>query len=165
MGQVNRRTEEEGTLQEESLAIRDGHPVCILGMPSGCAVIRVKVDANWNRNFEAAFGWIAYDDMGRELGRRQVRTRAESALQAEAMGVRDIVLWAQEWRYLHLDIYSDCLQVINQIAGADNDDYRITGILEDIRLSFSSFHCLCFNFIPRLLNGLAHNLAKQAMKL
>ncbi|XP_074278453.1 uncharacterized protein LOC141602043 [Silene latifolia] len=165
MGQGSRRSDEEGTLQEESLTIRDGHPVCILGMPNGCAVIRVKVDASWNRNFEAAFGWIAYDDMGSELGRRQVRTRAESALQAEAMGVRDIVLWAQEWRHLHLDISSDCLQLINQLAGADKDDHRITGILEDIRSSFSFFHCLCFNFIPRRLNGIAHNLAKQAMKL
>ncbi|XP_074290549.1 uncharacterized protein LOC141617264 [Silene latifolia] len=124
-----------------------------------------KVDASWNRNFEAAFGWIAYDDMGSELGRRQVRTRAESALQAEAKGVRDIVLWAQEWRHLHLDVSSDCLQLINQLAGADKDDHRITGILEDIRSSFNFFHCLCFNFIPRRLNGIAHNLAKQAMKL
>ncbi|XP_074297033.1 uncharacterized protein LOC141627707 [Silene latifolia] len=161
----NRRPNEERTIQEESLAIRDGHPVCILGKPSGCAVIRVKVDASWNRNFEAAFGWIAYDNMGSELGRRQVHTKAESALQAEAMGVRDILLWAQEWRHLHLDISSDCLQLINQLAGADKDDHRIMGILEDIRASYSFFHCLCFNFIPRRLNGIAHNLAKQAMKL
>ncbi|XP_074305169.1 uncharacterized protein LOC141640181 [Silene latifolia] len=159
------RIEEEGSSQKEFMVIRNGHPVCILGKPTGCAVIRVKVDASWNRTLEAAFGWIAYDGTGQKLGRRQVRTRAESPLEAEALGVRDIVEWAQERRILHLDISSDCLQLINQIAGVDKDNHRIVGLLEDIRGSFSFFHCLCFNFILRHLNGFAHSLAKQAMKL
>ncbi|XP_074314842.1 uncharacterized protein LOC141651011 [Silene latifolia] len=156
---------EEGTPQKEALAIRNGRPVCILGIPTGCAVVRVKVDASWNRNYEAAFGWIASDDTWRELGRRQERIRAESALQAEALGIRDIVMWAQERRVLHLDISSDCLQLITQLAGADKDDHRITGTLEDIQASFSFFHCLVFNFILSRFNGFVHNLAKQAMNL
>ncbi|XP_074266165.1 uncharacterized protein LOC141588633 [Silene latifolia] len=147
---------EEGTPQKEALAIRNGRPVCILGIPTGCAVVCVKVDASWNRNYEAAFGWIASVDTGRELGRRQERIRAESALQAEALGIRDIVRWAQERRVLHLDISSDCLQLITQLAGADKDDHRITGILKDIRASFSFFQCLVFNFILRRFNGFAH---------
>ncbi|XP_074306072.1 uncharacterized protein LOC141641300 [Silene latifolia] len=156
---------EEGTPQTEALAIRNGRPVCILGLPTSCAVVRVKVDASWNSNYEAAFGWIASDGTGRELERRQARIRAESALQAEALGIRDIVMWAQERRFLHLDISSDCLQLVTQLAETEKEDHGITGILEDIRTSFSFFHCLVFNFIPRRFNGFAHNLAKQAMNL
>ncbi|XP_074305501.1 uncharacterized protein LOC141640716 [Silene latifolia] len=156
---------EEGTPQTEALAIRNGRPVCILGLPTGCAVVRVKVDASWNSNYEAAFGWIASDGTGRELERRQARIREESALQAEALGIRDIVMWAQERRVLHLDISSDCLQLVTQLAETEKEDHRITGILEDIRASFSFFHCLVFNFDPRRFNGFAHNLAKQAMNL
>ncbi|XP_074288345.1 uncharacterized protein LOC141613503 [Silene latifolia] len=159
------RCEEEGSLQRDVVDIRNGHPMCVVGKSSGCTVVRVKVDANWNQTFEAAFGWIAYDGTGQELGRRQVRTRAESLLQAEALGVRDIVEWAREEQILHLYISSDCLQLISQIAGVDKDNHRIAGLLEDLRGSFSFFHCLCFNFIPRQMNGIAHSLAKQAMKL
>ncbi|XP_074288450.1 uncharacterized protein LOC141613605 [Silene latifolia] len=147
------------------MAIRNDNPVHILGKPAGCAVIRVKVDASWVRTFDAAFRWVAYDDTGQELGRRQVRTRAESPLQAEALGVRDIVEWAREERIYHLDFSSDCLQLINQIAEVDRGSHMIEGILEDIRNAFSFFHCLCFSFLPRHLNGLAHSLAKQAIKL
>ncbi|XP_074301169.1 uncharacterized protein LOC141632523 [Silene latifolia] len=70
------RCEEEGSLQREVFDICNGHPVCVVGKPSGCTIVRVKVDASWNQTFEAAFGWIAYDDTGQELGRRQIRTRA-----------------------------------------------------------------------------------------
>ncbi|XP_074290282.1 uncharacterized protein LOC141617013 [Silene latifolia] len=146
--QNDRRSENDGSSQREIMAIRNGNPVHIIG-----------------RVLDAAFGWVAYDDTGQELGRRQVRTRAESPLQAEALGVRDIVEWAREERIYHLDISSDCLQLIIQIAEVDRGSHMIEGILEDIRNAFSFFHCLCFSFIPRHLNGLAHSLAKQAIKL
>ncbi|XP_074298301.1 uncharacterized protein LOC141629154 [Silene latifolia] len=68
----DRRTEEDGSSQRELMAIRNGNPVHILGKPAGCAVKRVKVDASWITTFDAAFGWVAYDDTGQELGRRQV---------------------------------------------------------------------------------------------
>ncbi|XP_074290915.1 uncharacterized protein LOC141617643 [Silene latifolia] len=58
------RIEEEGPSQRELTTIRNGNLVHILGKSAGCAVIRVKVDANWVRTFDAAFGWVAYDDTG-----------------------------------------------------------------------------------------------------
>ncbi|XP_074305456.1 uncharacterized protein LOC141640646 [Silene latifolia] len=159
--QMALRIEEEGSSHEDKSAIRNGHPVSIIGKQTSCDVVRVKVDASWQRNYEAAVGWVAYDSTGKEMGRRQVRIRAESALQAEALGVRDVMLWAHERWFLHLDISSDCLQLINQIAGVDKDDHMIAGLLEDIRRHISFFHCLCFNFIPRHLNS----IAQQAMRL
>ncbi|XP_074290748.1 uncharacterized protein LOC141617449 [Silene latifolia] len=158
-------TEGEVMTQQESMDIRNGHPVCVVGNPAGCDVTRVKVDASWNQTMEAAVGWIAYDEMGQELGRRQVHLRAESPLQAEALGVRDVVEWAKARHILHLDISSDCLQLINQLAKVATENHKIAGVLQDIRESFSAFHCLAFNFIPRHLNGIAHSLAQQAMKM
>ncbi|XP_074265510.1 uncharacterized protein LOC141587947 [Silene latifolia] len=162
---VSGRTDEEVSTQKESMDIRNGHPVCVVGKPVGCDVTRVKVDASWNQTMEAAVGWIAYDELGQELGRRQVHLRAESPLQAEALGVRDVVEWAKARHILHLDISSDCLQLISQLAEVATENPRIVGVLQDIRESFSAFHCLCFNFIPRHLNGIAHSLAQQAMKM
>ncbi|XP_074289533.1 uncharacterized protein LOC141614688 [Silene latifolia] len=155
----------EVSSQEDREAIPIGHPVKLIGNNNACGVVRVKVDASWLRNFEEAVGWIALDQTGKEIARRQVHTRAESALQAEALGVRDVVSWAQDQRILHLAVLSDCLQLINQVAGIDNEDHLIAGILEDVRDRFSFFHCLSLSFIPRSLNSIAHGLAKQALRL
>ncbi|XP_074300483.1 uncharacterized protein LOC141631754 [Silene latifolia] len=158
-------TDGEILTRQESMDIRNGHPVCVVGNPAGCDVTRVKVDASWNQTMEAAVGWIAYDELGQELGRRQVHLRAESSLQAEALGVRDVVEWAKARHILHLDISSDCLQLISQLAKVATENHRIVGVLQDIRVSFSAFHFLVFNFIPRHLNGIAYSLAQQAMKM
>ncbi|XP_074288374.1 uncharacterized protein LOC141613535 [Silene latifolia] len=133
------QSSEEGSSQEDREAIRNGHPVNLIGNHNACGVVRIKVDASWLRNFEPAVGWIAFDHAGKEITRRQVHTRAESALQAEALGVRDVLSWAQEQRILHVAVLSDCLQLINQVAGIDKEDHMIAGILEDVRDRFSFF--------------------------
>ncbi|XP_074293426.1 uncharacterized protein LOC141620461 [Silene latifolia] len=155
----------EELMDQRRMEIRSGYPVQLIGCPDRCNVIRVKVDAGWERNYVAAFGWVAYDGQGQERMRRQVKTKAETALQAEALGVRDVLLWASAEGWLHMDISSDCLQLINELAGIDKVDHLIAGILEDIHKIASSFHCLCFNFIPRSLNSIAHGLARQAIKM
>ncbi|XP_074277325.1 uncharacterized protein LOC141600966 [Silene latifolia] len=155
----------EEFLDQRRMDIRSGVPVQLIGCPDRCNVIRVKVDAGWERNYVAAFGWVAYDRQGQERMRRQVKTKAETALQAEALGVRDVLLWASAEGWLHLDISSDCLQLINELAGIGKVDHLIAGILEDIHKTASCFHCLCFSFIPRTLNSMAHGLARQAIKM
>ncbi|XP_074274059.1 uncharacterized protein LOC141597490 [Silene latifolia] len=155
----------EELLDQRRMDIRTGHPVQLIGCPDRCNVIRVKVDAGWERNYVAAFGWVAYDGQGQERMRRQVKTKAETALQAEALGVRDVLLWASAEGWLHMNISSDCLQLINELAGIDKVDHLIADILEDMHKIASSFHCLCFSFIPRNLNSIAHGLARQAIKM
>ncbi|XP_074314479.1 uncharacterized protein LOC141649695 [Silene latifolia] len=140
------RNSEEGSYHEDREAIRNGHPVNLIGQYNSCTVVRVKVDASWIRNYRAAVGWVVFDHTGKDIERRRVRLNAESALQAEALGVREVLL-------------------INQIAGVGKEDHKIAGILEDIRERLSFFHCLCLNFIPRRLNSLAHGLAKQALRM
>ncbi|XP_074313694.1 uncharacterized protein LOC141648885 [Silene latifolia] len=163
--QLMLRSSDEGSNHEDREAIHNGHRVNLIGKHNSCAAVRVKVDASWVRNFEAAVGWVVFDHTGKDIERRQVRISAESALQAEALGVREVLVWAQAQRILHINLSSDCLQLINQIEGVDKEDHIIAGILEDIRERLSFFHCLCLNFIPRRLNSLAHGLAKEALRL
>ncbi|XP_074300658.1 uncharacterized protein LOC141631956 [Silene latifolia] len=152
-------------VDQQKTDLRNGIPFHMIGQPGLCSPLRVKVDASWDRSFKAAFGWVAYDEMGRERLRRQVSTRAESALQAEALGVRDVVSWARSGGVLHLDISSDCLHLVNVIADLTKTDHLIKDLLEEIRSSARFFHCLSFCFIPRYLNSVAHGLARQAIRL
>ncbi|XP_074318280.1 uncharacterized protein LOC141655080 [Silene latifolia] len=154
----------EMAIDNTQSAIKDGFPFRMVGNSDHCNTIRVKVDASWNRNCEAAFGWVAYDWTGRELKRWQMRTRAESAMQAEALGVRDVLFWASSGRHLHVQISTDCLQLIYELAGVAKADHLIADLLEDMRDISSFFHCLSFSFIPRHLNSLANGLARQAMR-
>ncbi|XP_074299610.1 uncharacterized protein LOC141630747 [Silene latifolia] len=145
--------------------IREGKPVRVIGTHGTCEAIRVKVDASWRRDYEAVVGLVAYDFTGMEILRRQLKIRAESALQAEALGVRDVLLWAQHRGCLHLDISPDCLQLINQIAGVEMENHLIRQLLANLRRLYAYYHCLSFNFIPRKLNTVEHGLAYQAMRL
>ncbi|XP_074290486.1 uncharacterized protein LOC141617203 [Silene latifolia] len=61
----------EELMDQRRMEIRTGHPVQLIGCPDRCNVIRVKVDAGWERNYVAAFGWVAYDGQGQERMRRQ----------------------------------------------------------------------------------------------
>ncbi|XP_074314644.1 uncharacterized protein LOC141649871 [Silene latifolia] len=162
---TNPRGVDDVVLDTMQSAIKDGFPFQMIGNPDQCDIIRVKVEASWNRNYAEAFRWVAYDWTGRELKRRQVRSRAESALQAEAMRVRDVLIWASLGGHLHLQISTDCLQLIYELAGVDKADHLIVALLEDMRSLSSVFHCLSFTFIPRYLNILAHGLTQQAMRL
>ncbi|XP_074315370.1 uncharacterized protein LOC141651564 [Silene latifolia] len=139
--------------------IREGNPVRVISTQGKCEVVRVKVDASWGQNYEAAVGWVAYDCTGKEIIRRQIKARAESALQAEALGVREVLIWAHNSGILHLDISSACLQLINQIAGVEKENHLIKYLLENLRELYASYHCLCFNFIPRHLNTVAQSIA------
>ncbi|XP_074302709.1 uncharacterized protein LOC141634401 [Silene latifolia] len=152
-------------LYQQKTDLRNGTPYHMIGQPGLCSALRIKVDASWEHSFKAAFGWVAYDELGRECMRSQVTTRAESALHAEALGVRDVVSWARSGGVLHLAISSDCLLLISAIADLTKTDHLIKDILEEIRSLASFFHCLSFSFVPRHLNSVAHGLARQAIRL
>ncbi|XP_074283592.1 uncharacterized protein LOC141608134 [Silene latifolia] len=123
-----------------------------------------QVDASWYRTYEAAIGWVAFDMGGNILFEGGVKMRAES-LQAEAMNIRRVLDWARDRGMLHLEVVTDFLQLVYQIAGIERTHHLIKGILDDITSSTSCFHCLCFSFLPRGLNRIAHGLARQAMEM
>ncbi|XP_074289518.1 uncharacterized protein LOC141614674 [Silene latifolia] len=81
-------------LESDLGALREGHPFFVIGKPGQCRGTRLKVDASWKKNLDAACGWVVYDSSGMEIVRGYSKLKAESALQAEAVGVREVLIWA-----------------------------------------------------------------------
>ncbi|XP_074277008.1 uncharacterized protein LOC141600665 [Silene latifolia] len=149
----------------EKVQRQDGHPVYMVGRRGQCRGIRVKVDAGWLKNFDAAIGWVAYNGYGVmiESGSRKIAT--ESALHAEALGISEVIHWAVGKGFLHLEVVTDCLPLICQIAGYAGVNHVIKGMLQDFKSLYACFHCLSFSYIARNLNSVAHGLASRAMRL
>ncbi|XP_074315067.1 uncharacterized protein LOC141651247 [Silene latifolia] len=152
-----------GNVEDCHTRIRNCHPFYVIGKSGTCQTIRVKVDASWYRTYEAAIGWVAFDMGGNIFFEGGVKMRAESALQAEAMGTRRILDWARDRGMLHLEVATDCLQLVYQIAGIERKHHLIKGIRDDITCSTSCFHCLCFSFLPRGLNRTSLDPAQCAV--
>ncbi|XP_074300422.1 uncharacterized protein LOC141631683 [Silene latifolia] len=145
--------------------IKNFIPFYLIGKESSCRITRIKVDASWFDNLEASAGWVAYSNEGSILFEGGSKFKAESASQAEALGIRKVLEWAIRNRIFHLNISSDCLQVLYQIAGIEQEHHLAKGVLGDIATLLPSFHCLCLSFVPRNLNKRAHCLAKRAMSM
>ncbi|XP_074301558.1 uncharacterized protein LOC141632958 [Silene latifolia] len=143
--------------------VRNSNPVCVVGRIGECGHVRVMVDAGWKALNRAGIGWIAMSDNGEIFNSTERKIKAESALQAEGLGVSLVLLWARDRGFRHLEVSSDCLSLILQIAGTERPHHLLKAILEDIQDCFSSFHCLAFSYIPRRFNNVAHSLACKAM--
>ncbi|XP_074298387.1 uncharacterized protein LOC141629258 [Silene latifolia] len=149
----------------ETSMLRNGRPVYVTGAASSCSMIRLMVDASWRKSCEASWGWVALDMEGHEICHGNGRGFSESPLQAEAVGVTKALQWAKDCGFFHVEVSSDCLQLLTQWAGYGARHYLITGILDDIAFLSAYFHCLCFSYVCREHNGVAHRLARRAMTM
>ncbi|XP_074289192.1 uncharacterized protein LOC141614336 [Silene latifolia] len=149
----------------EMRSIKDGFPVYMVGRRDPCRQIRVKVDARWSKNLAAGIGWVALDDAGVRFAHGSRKITAESALHAEALAIFEVIQWAVGKGFLHLEVVSDCLPLICQIAGLAGVNHVVKGILQDLKGFYAYFHCLSFSYISRNLNAVAHGLASRAMRL
>ncbi|XP_074314632.1 uncharacterized protein LOC141649858 [Silene latifolia] len=144
--------------------LRDGYPFYVVGAANSCTPVKVGVDAGWKSVKEAAIGWVAYAADGSKICSRGNKVKAQSAMQAEAIGLRDVLLWASAQGIQHLDVSSDCLKLLLQISGGKMIHHLTRGLLDDMSVLFPSFHCLSFSFVPRCFNKIAHGLAQRAMR-
>ncbi|XP_074293265.1 uncharacterized protein LOC141620241 [Silene latifolia] len=117
----------------------------------------------WKKSCLAGFGWIVIGPEGETRYEGYLCGRAESPLQAKALGVKEVISWARQEGILHVEISSDCLSLLTQWMGKQAKHHHIRGILHDISLISSGFHCLCFSYVRRDINYRAHALAKRAM--
>ncbi|XP_074289003.1 uncharacterized protein LOC141614146 [Silene latifolia] len=145
--------------------IRNHFPFFLVGKKDTCSPYRAKVDASWVDSLRAAVGRVVYSPEGECVGSFARSFKAESAIQAEAFCIRELLRWALGRNYLHFDVSSDCLQVLLQLARVETPHHLTKRILQDIDSFLTSFHCICFSFLPRRLNKVAHNLAKAEMSL
>ncbi|XP_074296847.1 uncharacterized protein LOC141627501 [Silene latifolia] len=150
----------QGMRNEVREKLENSFPVYLIGTGRRCNTIRVKVDAGWHTSLVSAAGWVAYDHEGSIIFEGGRSFWSESALQTEAKGIREALRWASVNGIFHLDVFSDCLQILLQITGVENGHHLTQGILLDIEASLPFFHCISFSFISKNLNSVAHRLAK-----
>ncbi|XP_074282973.1 uncharacterized protein LOC141607514 [Silene latifolia] len=143
--------------------VRNSNPICVVGRIGDCGYVRVMVDAGWKGLDKAGVGWIAMSENGEIFNSTERKIKAESALQAEGLGVLLVLLWARERGLRHLEISSDCLSLVFQLACLERTHHLLKALLEDICDCFSSFHCLAFSYVPRRFNHVAHSFACKAM--
>ncbi|XP_074267189.1 uncharacterized protein LOC141590497 [Silene latifolia] len=143
--------------------LRNGNPVYVTGTFGSCSMIRLMVDASWRKSCHASWGWVAMDSEGNVICNGSGRGFSDSPLQAEAIGVMKALIWARDCGFLHVEVSSDCLQLLFQWAGNGKRHYLIAGILDDINVLSANFHCLCFSYFCRERNAAADQLARRAM--
>ncbi|XP_074290941.1 uncharacterized protein LOC141617674 [Silene latifolia] len=143
--------------------VRDRQPFYVIGGATSCISVKVMVDVGWKSVRNSAIGWIAYAHDGASLFTRSVKINAQYTLKAEALRLKDVLGWARKQGILHLEVSSDCLQLLLQLTRNEMAHHCTKGILDDMGLYFPYFHCLCFTFIPRRFNKIAHDLAMRAM--
>ncbi|XP_074313909.1 uncharacterized protein LOC141649109 [Silene latifolia] len=145
------------------ITLRNGNPVYVTGTFGSCSMIRLIVNASWRKSCHASWGWIAMDSEGNVIYNGSGRGFSESPLQAEAIGVMKALIWARDCGFLHVEVSSDCLQLLFQWAGNGKRHYLIAGILDDINVLSANYHCLCFSYVCRERNDAADQLARRAM--
>ncbi|XP_074298533.1 uncharacterized protein LOC141629427 [Silene latifolia] len=128
----------------EMRTIKDGFPVYMVGGRDQCRRIRVKVDAGWSKNLAAGIGWVAYDGEGVRFEHGSRKITAESALHAKVLGIAAVIQWAAGKGFLHLEVVSDCLPLIYQIAGYAGVNHGVKDILQDLKGLYACFHCYKF---------------------
>ncbi|XP_074318610.1 uncharacterized protein LOC141655428 [Silene latifolia] len=103
-------------LQSNVLGVsQDSHELAnevAVGRFGSCRMMRVKVDSSWENSYAATFGWVAFGGSGDLFFEGSVKGRAESPLQAKALGVKEVLQWACGRGILHLEVSSDCLQLL-----------------------------------------------------
>ncbi|XP_074287915.1 uncharacterized protein LOC141613077 [Silene latifolia] len=160
---VKKTQEAEEMGDETGKWIRESKPFFAIGAHYNCECTRVMVDAGWKSKEKASVGWVAYTETGQLMVEKYKAIKAESALQAEALGLHEVVLWAKEEGRWHVEVSTDCLPLIAFFAGSEKARHMTKEILEDILALSGYFHCLSFSYIPRSSNKVAHSLAKKAM--
>ncbi|KAH9604464.1 hypothetical protein KSS87_016379 [Heliosperma pusillum] len=87
--------------------IRNYYHFFLVGHNSNCNVFKIKVDAGWKSNLQASIGWVLYDPGGNKIFHHAEKIQAETATQAEALGIREVIKWALRMKLTHLQLDVD----------------------------------------------------------
>ena len=86
-------------------------------------------------------------------------------LVAEALALREGVIFAQLRGFSHVLMEVDCLKVVNLWLSRDSSRSIVAPILDDIREKSSLFISFSVRYVPREANTLADSCAKRACSL
>lgn len=64
-----------------------------------------------------------------------------------------------------LIVETDCSEVVNQISGKKRSKSELSWILSEVQNQVQRLKEMKVQFTPRMCNGIAHDLAKMALKI
>ncbi|XP_074318223.1 uncharacterized protein LOC141655018 [Silene latifolia] len=151
-------------MEEDLTKFRNGVPFPLIQSSVSCSRSHIYVDAAWSKEFAAGFGGcILFDnDIVSEFC---IKGMAENAEQAEALAIREALKWALSRNILHINIFSDCLQVLAQVLRFSQLKHWTRNTIDDITDLAANFHCITFAYVPRICNKAAHRIAKRAINM
>ncbi|KAF2570708.1 hypothetical protein F2Q70_00006874 [Brassica cretica] len=124
--------------------------------------LAIYTDAAWNPSTGcAAFGWII-DDPITSSQHSATETFVSSPLMAEALVLRQAIIFALNHGIGSAVIHSDSQSLIKMIR-SNSFVLEIYGILHDIFSLFNAFSFIEFMFILRGANNRTDSVAKQAL--
>lgn len=126
--------------------------------------ITAFVDGAWRQdNQTAGIGWFFQNTDESEISRgHKAEPFVRSPLAAEALAIREALLYAKAHDLNNLCVKSDSQTLIRAILNRDQVA-EIYGILQDIHQLASTFESISFSFTPRSSNLVADSLAKFAL--
>ncbi|OVA19644.1 Ribonuclease H domain [Macleaya cordata] len=123
---------------------------------------KINTDGAWDPNTsKGGVGLVTRDSFGLFLSAAAMHINTYSAEEAEIRAIWTAMKQAMERKITALEIESDAKVVVEQLkrknyCGAWNTD----ALLKDIEVWSLSFEKLSFNYVPRVCNRVAHELAQ-----
>ncbi|XP_074306154.1 uncharacterized protein LOC141641390 [Silene latifolia] len=151
-------------MEEDLTKLRNRVPFPLIQSSVSCSRYHIYVDAAWSKELAAGFdGCIIFDnDVVFELC---IKRSVKNAEQAEALAIKEALKWALSRNILHINIFSDCLQVLAQVLRFSQLKHWTRNTIDDITDLATNFHCISFAYVPRICNKAAHRIAKRAIKM
>ncbi|KAI4989132.1 hypothetical protein ZWY2020_036449 [Hordeum vulgare] len=132
--------------------------------PPAAGLYKLNVDACFNIDSgTGSSGVVIRDDKGTFLAALCSGIPfADDAGSAEARGLRDGLLLANELGMQKLVVESDCMEVVDTMLEGGNSLGLAAAIYEECAFLANNFSCIMFQFCPREANMAADTLARYA---
>ena len=122
--------------------------------------IKVNTDASVFNNGSIGLGCVMRDDQGVFLGARCCNiSGAWSPREAEAMRMKEVLLWVLSRRLNHCVIETDSQILVDACNGGPGESY-FSIIVRDCIYLLKHINPVCVRFIYRSANSVAHEIAK-----
>ena len=121
---------------------------------------------SFQQNGNTGLGMVIRDPTGVVVGSKVIKGLSHMEVErAEAIAIREGLIFALSLNFKKLLVESDSLSIINKI-NKDSLDLSYLGlIIKEIQQLRSSFTSVSFSFIPKQANLVAHHLIKFSFSL
>ncbi|XP_026435851.1 uncharacterized protein LOC113333643 [Papaver somniferum] len=130
--------------------------------------LKFNVDATWiSESLPSTYAFILRNESGYCEGGKAGLTAGLNPQEAEAIGVWQTTVWANEKQIKNFSIEGDCESLFNYINGQNADiSWRAKDYMQEAhRLAHLCNNFLGFVFVPRIGNQVVDSIAKFARNI